>query len=175
MRIGRRPGQRGFTLVELMVVVAVIGVIASIAIPGYQKFTARSRRTEMQNTLGMLRLYFKNIYDNQGTFLSPQTLAAAGHSDVNPDPAIPPGQTATWDNKRIGWTDLPFPPDGKVLMRYRYSITAPDTMEFQACASFPSFGAPFACGDEGVQGNYYYEEWFYGNGTSSVLEMPSAF
>jgi prepilin-type N-terminal cleavage/methylation domain-containing protein len=175
MRNAVRRGERGFTLVELMIVVAVIGVIASIAIPNYQKFTARSRRAEMQNTLSKLRLFFKNTYDNGGTFLSTSTLTATGASAVNPDPAVPPGQAGPWDNSRVGWTDLPFPPEGRILMRYRYKITAPDVVEFQVCANFPSFGTLFDCGDEGVQGNYYYDEFFHGNGTSDVLEKPNAF
>src|SRR5205085_1819888 len=63
MRPNLRPA-RGFTMVELMIVVGVMGIIASIAIPNYQKLTARSRRTEMLDVVSKFRLYFKNIYDN---------------------------------------------------------------------------------------------------------------
>ena len=170
-----RRSARGFTMVELMIVVGLIGVIASIAIPNYQRLTARSRRTEMLNTLSKLRLYFKNVYDNQGNMLTGQTLQALGPSAVNPSEATPPGIPGAWDSSRAGWTDLPFPPEGKILMRYLYKITATDTVEFQVCALFPSFGVSFACGDTGVQGNYYYDEFFHGNGTSDVFETPSAF
>ena len=44
-----RSAQKGFTLIELMIVVAIIGILAAVALPAYQDYTARSQMTEALN------------------------------------------------------------------------------------------------------------------------------
>src|SRR3954464_11114375 len=162
-----RRHDRGFTLVELMIVVALIGVISSLAIPNYLKFTARSQRAEMLETVSKMKLYFKGSYDNGGSFVTPSTPAAGAQSAVNPDPTIVPvGQPASWYNHLAGWTELPFPPEGALRMRYAYT---PDvaTVTIDVCGSFPGMGPNVvpcaASGGGSMTGNYRYIEVMYPN------------
>jgi type IV pilus assembly protein PilA len=60
--------QKGFTLIELMIVVAIIGILAAIAIPAYQDYTIRSQLTEGPNLAGALETATAEYYANTGSF-----------------------------------------------------------------------------------------------------------
>jgi type IV pilus assembly protein PilA len=170
---------RGFTLVELMIVVGVIGIIASLAIPKYMLFTARTRRSEMLETVSKIKMSFKSLADNTGTFVSSATVGIDTDSVYNPTNAgIPVGQPDTWDTHAPGWGDFQFPPDGPVRMRYTYKISNNgQDVTISVCGSFSSLGSNTVACPQGMTGNYRYTELFHSNGTSDlpIAEFPSLF
>jgi len=68
--------QKGFTLIELMIVIAIIGILAAIAIPAYQDYTIRAKVGEGLNLAGAAKLAVSETYDSTGSF--PTNQAQAG-------------------------------------------------------------------------------------------------
>lgn len=68
-------GQQGFTLIELMIVVAIIGILAAVALPAYQDYTARSQMSEALSLAGGARTAVTEFYTNEGNFPANNTSA----------------------------------------------------------------------------------------------------
>lgn len=62
--------QKGFSLIELMVVVVIIAIIASFAVPAYQDYVVRSRLTEATSLLAAKRVQVEQFYDNNRTYVN---------------------------------------------------------------------------------------------------------
>jgi type IV pilus assembly protein PilA len=70
--------QKGFTLIELMIVVAIIGILAAIAIPAYQDYTIRAQVSEGMNLAAAAKAAVSETFLNRG--VAPANRTAAGMS-----------------------------------------------------------------------------------------------
>lgn len=102
MRAFKRVKDRGFTLVELMIVVAIIGVLASLAIFGVKKYLASAKSAEAKNTIGAIQRAAVAAYEreNMGSELVVGS-SSSGASHALCDTADPvPSAAASIDNKK---------------------------------------------------------------------------
>ena len=76
--------QQGFTLIELMIVVAIIGILAAVAIPQYQNYVINSKLSAAASSVSSIELAMANDYQSNGTFPTSQQLAQEGFAITNP-------------------------------------------------------------------------------------------
>ena len=77
----KRTMQKGFTLIELMIVVAIIGILAAVALPAYQDYTKRSHVSEGMSLASGAKSAMTEYYASQGVW--PTDNAAAGIASAN--------------------------------------------------------------------------------------------
>ena len=66
--LSRLKGRKGFTLIELMIVVAIIGILAAIAIPNFLKFQSKAKQSEAKNNLSAIFTSETSYFGEKNTY-----------------------------------------------------------------------------------------------------------
>ena len=136
----RRGRNAGFTLVELMIVVAIIAVLAIIAVVGYRKLILSSHTAEATHMIGSIRVAQETFHAETGQYDDISNGIAVGNLYPNDPPddktitawGVPCGNCADPQ----AWNRLPVHPDGPV--RFGYATKA------GVASTVPGFGVPAA-------------------------------
>ena len=87
--------QKGFTLVEMMIVVAMIGILAAIAIPNYTDYVQRGKAAEATSNLANLRVQMEQFFQDNRTYVGAGALCAPAVGAANFTYACAAAPTAT--------------------------------------------------------------------------------
>ena len=119
--------KKGFSLVELMIVVAIIAILAAIAIPSFLRFAMRSKTAEATSNLAGIRTAEEGYWAENDVYLAcPTTTAGTTYPDATPDAG---GEM--WVATAAGnFTPLGFQADGVVRYAYEVVINVADAVPF---------------------------------------------
>ena len=117
----------GFTLIELMIVVAIIGILAAIAIPNFLRFQLKAKSSEGKTNLAAIRTAEESYFAEYGGYVS---------ADASP-PTIALNQKTDFSHAfaDLGFDQLGWEPEGQVFFNYAAETNAPTNDRFFASAA----------------------------------------
>ena len=115
--MSHRRIQRGFTLIELMIVVAIIGVLAAVALPAYMDYTIRSRVTEGLSISSSLKTAAAESFYGQG----PRSMDCGTRTFTQCEAMNTSRPAQTKDVSDVQSAD-----DGEITITYRAGLVSPD-------------------------------------------------
>lgn len=146
--------QQGFTLIELMIVVAIIGILAALAVPAYQDYTLRSKVGEAASLVGAARTAVDVWYSETGTLTLPDAGGAVG-SDAR-HASLGLSQSDSYEAKYVA--SVAVDTDGEIVVTMQTLADFPDSIDGGTVVYSPRRNAAGA-------GNL---EWVVSVGGSSV-------
>jgi prepilin-type N-terminal cleavage/methylation domain-containing protein len=136
---------RGFTLIELMVVVAIVGMLASIAIPTFQNFQLRSRQAERAIMYRSIMDAVMDYRGREGQYPTGDTSFNYLYAPYNPD--YPPmSSKRPWRRNDVNWNKLSLMVDGGLYYSYylfAYASTGYNLREIISYGDLDGGGPPY--------------------------------
>src|SRR5690242_16170352 len=125
--------QKGFTLIELMIVVAIIGILAAVAIPQYQDYTVKAKLSKVTGVAAPIKTALALYYQEQGGF----PITAAPWTTIGL--ATPP--TATNEVSAFDWSGTANPLTGKTGLELTLTNIKATTVDTGTISMQPSVGS----------------------------------